>query len=355
VIKVLVVDDSAVLRRLISEVLDGDPDIEVVGTARDGLDAIDRVESLAPDVVTLDIEMPRLDGLGALRVIHERHPRLPVVMFSTLTERGASATLEALSLGASDYVTKPVSTTGVAESMASVREQLVPRVKALAGIRRVVASAARPRPAPRARALATVPEVLVLAGSTGGPDALSTVLAGLPAWFPLPVLVAQHMPPVFTAMFAQRLDRVSALSVREASDGDVVLAGQVLVAPGDHHLRVARRGGDVVATVDQGPAEHFCRPAADPLLVSAAAVYGAGVLAAVVTGMGVDGLAGSRRVVDAGGTVLAQDEATSVVWGMPGAVVQAGLAEEELPLAALAARITARAAQARAAQARTSR
>ena len=336
----LVADDSAVVRHLVASVLDGEPGIEVVGTARDGRDALDQVDRLAPDVLTLDIEMPRLDGLGALRALRPRHPRLPVIMFSTLTERGASATLEALSLGASDYVTKPSGTTSVAESRAAVREQLVPRVQALAGVRRVapatVAPPARPGP-PRRTAR---PEVLVVAASTGGPDALVRFLGALPGGLPVPVLVVQHMPPVFTTMFAQRLDAGSALSVSEAGDGDAVRPGRVLLAPGDHHLRVVADGSRLAAAVDRGEPENYCRPSADPLFRSAAAAYGGRVLAVVLTGMGSDGLAGARAVVDAGGRVLVQDEATSVVWGMPGAVTRAGLADAVLPLDLLADRVT---------------
>ncbi|HET9419743.1 MAG TPA: chemotaxis response regulator protein-glutamate methylesterase [Nocardioides sp.] len=345
-IKVLVVDDSAVVRHLISSVLEDEPEIQVVGTARDGQDAIEKVDRLAPDVVTLDIEMPRLDGLETLRVLRPRHPKLPVIMFSTLTERGASATLEALSLGASDFVTKPVTSSSVSESKAAVRDQLVPRIHALAGMRRVAGSSPPRRPRRDRPAPSHPPEILVVASSTGGPDALVRVLSGLPGDFALPVVVVQHMPPVFTTMFAQRLDRVSALDVREARDGDVARRGRVLLAPGDHHLRLTTRGLDLVATLDQGEPEHYCRPAADPLLRSAVATCRGRVLAVVLTGMGVDGLAGCRDVVDGGGAVLAQDEATSVVWGMPGAVARAGLADEVLPLDRIAQRINARATQA---------
>ncbi len=342
VIRALVVDDSAVLRRLIGNVLASDPEIEVVGTAVDGLDAIEKVDLLRPDVVTLDVEMPRLDGLGAVKEISARHPRLPVIMFSTLTEKGASATLQALSNGASDYVAKPTGATSFADALDTVRDELLPRVKALTAARRMVAAA--PAAVPRPRATPPVraqPEVLVIACSTGGPDALSQVLAGLPSTFALPVLVTQHMPPVFTAQFADRLDRVSPLSVREAADGEVVRRGEVLVAPGDFHLRLSRSAGVVRAALDQGPRENFCRPAADPLLRSAAGLYGPGVLCLVLTGMGSDGLEGARVVVDKGGRVVVQDQATSVVWGMPGAVAGAGLAHEVLPLEGIASRLTA--------------
>jgi len=333
-----VVDDSAVLRRLITTVLAQDDDIEIVGTACDGIEAIAKVDELLPDVVTLDVEMPRMDGLAAVERIHAAHPRLPVIMFSTLTDRGAAATLTALSRGASDYVCKPSGATDVAESMSRVREDLVPRIKALAGARRVAAAAAVVRTRP-AVVVNRRPEVLVIASSTGGPDALSKVLSGLPASFPLPVLIAQHMPPVFTAQLADRLDRVSPLTVSEAVDGDLLRPGHVLLAPGDFHLRVARRAASLRATLDQGERENFCRPAADPLLRSVAEACGPAVLALVLTGMGQDGLVGARAIVGAGGHVVVQDAETSVVWGMPGAVAEAGLAHEVLPLPAIAARL----------------
>jgi len=345
VIRVLVVDDSAVVRRLVSTALREAGDLDVVGVARDGVEAIEQVAALEPDVVVLDIEMPRLDGLGAVVAIREDHPRLPIIMFSTLTERGATATLEALSRGASDYVTKPSNSVGgVSEGIAAVREQLVPRIRALAGRRRLAAGA-RPAPAvavrtPR-RVAAVHPDVLVIGSSTGGPDALARMLPSLPADLRVPVLVVQHMPPVFTTMLAQRLDRECALTVREAADGDAVRAGEVLIAPGDFHLQVVRTGSGVQARLDQGPQENFCRPAVDVLFRSALEVYGGRVLATVLTGMGQDGLEGCRGLAAAGARVLVQDEATSVVWGMPGAVANAGLAEETLPLDDLPRRITA--------------
>lgn len=341
------VDDSALVRRLIATALSDASDIEIVGTARDGLEAVDRVEELHPDVVTLDIEMPRLDGLGALERIRARHPRLPVIMFSTLTERGAIATLDALSRGASDYVTKPSNTGSVAEGLASVRDQLVPRIRALAGVRGPdrAAPPARRTPEPPARrprvAVAGSPQVLVVGCSTGGPDALATLLAQLPADLGVPVLVVQHMPPVFTTMLAQRLDRSSPFAVREAVDGDTPRAGEVLIAPGDFHLRVAAVPGGVRVRLDQGPQENFCRPAVDVLFRSAAEVYGGRAVAAVLTGMGHDGLEGVRVLADHGARILVQDEASSVVWGMPGAVALAGLADETVPLRALPGRLVA--------------
>jgi two-component system chemotaxis response regulator CheB len=336
---VLVVDDSAVVRRLVTTSLTLDPEIEVIGTAVNGREAIGLVDELKPDAVTLDIEMPILDGLGALDAIRRRHPRLPIVMFSTLTEKGATKTLEALSLGASDFVTKPSNTTNMAESMASVREQLIPKIKALAGVRRVVAAAPPAvRVAPPASAR---PEVLLIGCSTGGPDALSRVLEELPDTLSVPVLVVQHMPPLFTAMFAERLDRVAPMPVREACDGDVVTPGEVLVAPGGHHLVVAKSAGVVRAVIDDGPPENFCRPAVDTLFRSAAEVYGGRAIALVLTGMGHDGLAGCELLAEKGARIVVQDEQSSVVWGMPGAIAGAGLAHEVLPLDAIAGKLAA--------------
>jgi len=333
-----VVDDSALIRRLVTGALSEDAGIEVVGTASNGREAIARVVELRPDAVTLDIEMPVLDGLGALREIRAREPRLPVIMFSTLTERGATATLEALSLGASDYVTKPSNTGSINESLASIRDQLVPRIKALAGARRLAAAPVRVA----ARRRTEPAEAVVIGCSTGGPDALSTVLSRLPV-LPVPIAVVQHMPPVFTTMFAQRLDRDSPHEVVEAADGDAFTPGRVLLAPGDHHLKLHRAADGVVrAELDQGPQVNFCRPAVDVLFASAAELYGGRVLAVVLTGMGQDGMEGCRILHDRGAGVVVQDEASSVVWGMPGAVAGAGLADEIVPLDALADRIAGR-------------
>lgn len=333
------VDDSAVIRRLVRTSLTLDPDIEVIGTAVNGREAIEKVDELRPDAVTLDIEMPELDGLGALEAIRRRHPRLPIIMFSTLTEKGATKTLEALSLGASDFVTKPSNTTNMAEGMASVREQLIPKIKALAGVRRVAASA--PPPVRVAPPVTTRPEVLLIGCSTGGPDALSRVLEDLPATLPAPVLVVQHMPPLFTAMLAERLDRVSPLTVREAQDGDVVTPGEVLVAPGGRHLVLQRSAGVVRAVLDDGPMENFCRPAVDTMFRSAAQIYGGNAVVLVLTGMGQDGLVGSRLLSEKGARIVVQDEDTSVVWGMPGSIAGAGLAHEVLPLDAIAGKLAA--------------
>jgi two-component system chemotaxis response regulator CheB len=361
-ISVLVVDDSVVVRRLVTDVLSEDQDIHVVGTAPNGQIALAKIPQLNPDVISLDLEMPVMDGLETLRELRKTFPDLPGIMFSTLTDRGAAAPLEALQLPAQDYVTKPANVGSVQASMASVREQLVPKIKALhrhSPRGRADAHALLPRQAGWARAAAGSPapstvlraveptqavDVVLLGVSTGGPDALATVLPALPATFPVPILVVQHMPPTFTRLLAQRLDGRSALEVREAQDGDVVRPGQVLLAPGDFHLRL-KRGGGVVARLDQGTPENFCRPSVDVLFRSAAQVYGAGCLAMVLTGMGTDGARGAGDIVAAGGQVVVQDQATSVVWGMPGAVAQAGLASELLPLSEVASALARRTAR----------
>ncbi|HET7328542.1 MAG TPA: chemotaxis response regulator protein-glutamate methylesterase [Nocardioidaceae bacterium] len=346
-IRVLVVDDSVVVRKLVTDVLAGDPRIEVVGTAANGKVALSKMAQVNPDLVTLDIEMPVMDGLATLVELRTSYPRLPVVMFSTLTERGTSSTLDALERGANDYVTKPANVGSVTASMEAVRAQLIPKIIALctpsappaSRPRTSVGAAAKPvtratvtRAAPAATASPARVDVLAIGVSTGGPDALTTVLTRLPADLPVPVLVVQHMPPLFTKQFADRLDAKSVLRVSEATRGDAVLPGRVLIAPGDFHLRTRRCAGGVVASLDQGTPENYCRPAVDVLFRSVAETYGQHVLAVVLTGMGTDGARSCRDVVAAGGSVIVQDQATSVVWGMPGAVAGAGLASEILPL-----------------------
>jgi two-component system chemotaxis response regulator CheB len=335
----------------------------VAGTLVDGQQAVEQIPELRPDVVVLDVEMPRLDGLETLAALHQSCPGLPVVMYSSLTERGAAVTLEALARGAVDYATKPSATTSREEAEARLRRDLLPLVRLWGRIGRArrlggrastsglevsqpaspPPSAPQPPPASRARRPPR-PEVVLVGVSTGGPSALAALLPALPARLGLPVLVVQHMPAIFTRLLAERLDRSAPLRVREALDGEPLEPGTVLIAPGGQHLAVARRDGQVVAACLDDPPEHFCRPAVDVLFRTAAAVYGPGALAVVLTGMGNDGLAGAQAIVRAGGAVLAQDEASSVVWGMPGAVVRAGLAEAVLPLAELAPAVAARVA-----------
>jgi two-component system chemotaxis response regulator CheB len=332
-IRVLVVDDSLVIRRLVVDALAGDPDIDVVGQAPNGKVALAKVAELRPDAVTMDIEMPEMNGIEAVRALRRTNPRLPVVMFSTLTERGAAATLDALAAGASDYVTKPSNVGSFADSQRNVREQLIPKLKALTSSRRAVITPAVPPRPPALRRPRTAPfGVLAIGCSTGGPDALATVLPSLPADLPVPVVVVQHMPPVFTRLLATRLDGQSRVDVAEAEHGMPLVPGRVLIAPGGLHLVVRRQGTAVVAELTEDPPENFCRPAVDVLFRSVAAVYGERTLAAVLTGMGRDGERGSRTIRDAGGEIYVQDDATSVVWGMPGAVAGAGLADKILPL-----------------------
>jgi two-component system, chemotaxis family, protein-glutamate methylesterase/glutaminase len=365
-IRVLVVDDSVVVRRLVADALAGDPAIDVVGTAANGQIAQTKVEQLAPDLVTMDIEMPVMDGIEAVRTLRRSGSRLPIIMFSTLTERGASATLDALAAGATDYVTKPANVGSVQESLASVAEQLVPKIKALVphrghtGLVRSAAAASSPsapggrapaltspRPTAAARTVRLAPapqaprpvRAVVIGSSTGGPEALSRVFTAIGPALPVPVVVVQHMPPVFTRQLAARLDRGTGSTVLESAGEEDLRPGHVYIAPGDHHLELRAAASGARTALTRGAPVNFCRPAVDVLFRSAVRVYGGDLLAVVLTGMGVDGRAGSEDVLAAGGLVLAQDEASSVVWGMPGAVASAGLAHRVLPLDEIGAAI----------------
>ncbi|GAB47521.1 protein-glutamate methylesterase/protein-glutamine glutaminase [Mobilicoccus pelagius] len=376
-IRVLICDDSIVIRRLITDVLKADDEIEVVGTAVNGKNALDKLPMLKPDIMTLDVEMPVMDGLQTLVEVRKRDKKLPIIMFSTLTERGAGATLDALERGASDYVTKPANVGSVSESMEAVRSQLIPKIKSLTGHAPMPPRRARPAfggepprgaDAPGAAAGAAGPagpittagrsgkvDLVAIGVSTGGPDALTTVIQHLPGNLPVPIVVTQHMPPVFTQLFAQRLDSKSALKVVEARNGEPVTPGKVLIAPGDYHMRLKRSGDIVTAVLDQGPQENYCRPAVDPMFRSAAEVYGGNVLSVIMTGMGQDGHRGADPILRAGGSLLVQDEATSVVWGMPGAAVAAGLPCDIIPLPQLPEAITSRAMSGRDATSRSGR
>ncbi len=321
--RVLVVDDSVVCRRLVSSILAEEEGVEVVGTAPNGRIALDKVAQLSPDVVVLDIEMPEMDGLTALAQLRLSHPAVKVIMFSVLTERGAAATLDALALGATDYATKPSATADHAEALRIVREQLVPKVRALG----VAAPAAFTLPPPAPAAAAEEPLIVAIAASTGGPDALPELISALPRGFPLPVVVVQHMPPVFTRLFAKRLDGRLPLPVSEATDGGLLGAGRVFLAPGDHHLEV--RGGRLVT--HRAPPVHSCRPSADVLFRSVAEEYGPSAIAVVLSGMGRDGCAGAEEIRRRGGRVFAQDPQSCAVFGMPRHVIEAGIAERVAP------------------------
>ncbi len=330
-LRILIVDDSAAVRRLLRLSLSEDPELEICGVAANGKIALALLEQNVPDVVTLDIEMPEMDGLTTLGLIRKRYPKLPVIMFSTLTERGAVATLDALSLGASDYVTKPTTVSEPSRSIASIKEQLIPRIKSLCS--RVAIVPAQRRVVPQAPKQGISPvELLAIGTSTGGPNALAEVLAALPADLPVPVVIVQHMPATFTRFLAERLSLICPLPVREAVGGTKLAPGEVWIAPGDHHLIVTGMRSSCCLQLLQTPPENSCRPSVDVLFRSAAQVFHQGLLAVVMTGMGQDGLRGSEVVCSLGGHVWAQDAATSIVWGMPGFVVQNGLAQRVLPL-----------------------
>lgn len=347
-IRVLVVDDMVVFRRLVTNALNSDPDLEVVGTAANGRIALAKVEQLDPDLVILDIEMPEMDGLAALVELRKSRPRLPIIMFSAFTELGAAKTLEALSLGAMDYFTKPSQVGGLDASLQILHDQLIPEIKSLCGgvnaHEAVVPQVVRPAKVPVAKHPAEPQPVglVAIGASTGGPTALTAILTGLPADFPVPIVVVQHMLPLFTRTFAERLDSQCRLRVREVVPGASPRAGEVWIAPGDFHLALVNDGALVRLLLHQDPPENSCRPSVDVLFRSAARTLRSGVLAVVLTGMGNDGQRGCEAVRDAGGQVVAQDEASSVVWGMPGSVVHAGLADEVLPLELIGAAVTRR-------------
>jgi two-component system chemotaxis response regulator CheB len=347
-IRVLVVDDAVVFRRAVANELATDPALEVAGTAANGHIALARMAQVNPDVVILDVEMPEMDGLATLAELRKTYPRLPVIMFSALTERGAEATLDALALGATDYFTKPTNVGGMDDSLRVIREQLIPKIKVLcAHARGQTLMPAGPGPAgvPTQRRPGTRSgpiEVVAIGSSTGGPNALAEVFRRLPADFPVPIVLVQHMPPMFTRLLAERLSSEFSLRVREATSGSLLEPGHTWIAPGDYHLIVAREGTQVRTRLHQEPPENSCRPAVDVLLRSVARTFGPHCLAVILTGMGQDGLRGCEAIREAGGQVLAQDEATSVVWGMPGYVARAGLADRVLPLSLIGDEIVRR-------------
>jgi two-component system, chemotaxis family, protein-glutamate methylesterase/glutaminase len=358
-IRVMLVDDAVVVRGLFARWVEAEPDLEVVATLRTGQDAVNQLERVDPDVVVLDVDMPELDGIAALPLLLEKKRDLVVIMASTLTRRNAEISLRALSLGAADYIPKPGSNREVSASTA-FRRDLIEKIRQL-GLR---AKRLRQPAMPRARRTAkfapsivpdagestsvslrpmplTPPRVLLIGASTGGPQALNRLVVQIDAVLQrAPVLITQHMPPTFTAVLAEHLARVSKFPVREAIDGEEVNARTIYLAPGGKHMKVARRDGTAVIVVDDGPMVNFCKPAVDPMFASAAEVWGSKALALVLTGMGSDGLAGAKEVVAAGGHVIAQDEETSVVWGMPGQVTNAGLCSAVLPLPEIGGRIT---------------
>jgi two-component system chemotaxis response regulator CheB len=364
-IRVMLVDDAVVVRGLFARWVESEPDLEVVATLRTGREAVDQLERVDPDVVVLDVDMPELDGIAALPLLLEKKRDLVVIMASTLTRRNAEISLRALSLGAADYIPKPGSNREVSASTA-FRRDLIEKIRQL-GLRakrlRSTAESARrhiepkhapsivpPSPAEEAapppritlRPMPlTAPRVLLIGSSTGGPQALHALGAQIDGVLQrAPVLITQHMPPTFTAVLAEHLARIAKRPVREGVDGEEITAGVVYIAPGGKHMKVARRDNTIVIEIEDGPLVNFCKPAVDPLFASAAEVWGSKVLALVLTGMGSDGLAGAKSIVAAGGHIVAQDEASSVVWGMPGQVTNAGLCSAVLPLSEIAGKLT---------------
>ncbi len=361
----MVVDDAVVARGQMRHWISAEPSLDLVASLRSGREAVDQLLDSAPDVVVLDIEMPDLDGIATLPKLLAKDPDLAVIIASTLTRRNAEISMKALALGALDCISKPDA--AFPESLADFRRDLIAKIREL-GLQRkrklgrwrermplarrnvVPLPAARlqtgsggeagtPRFALRPFAPA-VPRVVVIGSSTGGPQALTALTSGLAALGQTaPVLITQHMPPTFTTILAEHLARATGRPTVEAQDGELVLAGRTYLAPGGRHMRVARRGGNAIITLDDGPAEHHCRPAVDPLFASAAETWGSWVLGIILTGMGCDGTRGAEQIVAAGGSVIAQDEATSVVWGMPGSAAEAGLCSAVLPLNEIAPKV----------------
>ena len=367
-IRVMIVDDAVVVRGLVSRWIDEEPDLKTVASVRTGRDAVDQVLRVNPDVVLLDIDMPDLDGLSALPLLLEKKRDLTVIMASTLTRRNAEVSLKALSLGAADYIPKPATNREVTTSV-TFRRELIEKVRQLGARRkrgfpsmpaeprarqpfavpsapgtqpRKKFSVAEPRtvaPQPVAGEIKLrpfsplLPRVLLVGSSTGGPQALTALVERIkPVYGRAPVLITQHMPPTFTTILAEHLARASGQTAHEAVDGEPVVPGTIYLAPGGKHMTVIKRNNQPAISLNEGPMVNFCRPAVDPLFASAAQVWGSAILAVVLTGMGSDGTRGAEDIVAAGGSVIAQDEATSVVWGMPGAAAHAGVCAAVLPL-----------------------
>jgi len=365
-IRVMVVDDAVVARSLVTRWVDAEPDMTIAASLRTGREAVDQIERCDPDVVVLDVEMPELDGISALPLLLKKKRDLVVIMASAVTRRGAEVSLRALSLGAADYIPKPASTRE-ATTTSTFRRELIEKIRNL-GHRRVLPRGLMPAPitdrlprhqtlaAPAVRELAiprpethtfalrpfatAIPRVLLVGSSTGGPQALTILLEKLPAAIDrAPLLITQHMPPTFTTVLAEHLSRVGGRGAHEAEHGEPVLAGGIYVAPGGRHMRIVRDRGGIRIMLGDDPPINFCRPAVDPMFSSAAQVWGASALAIVLTGMGSDGTNGAADIVAAGGSVIAQDEASSVVWGMPRSVAQAGLCSAVLGLTEIAPRV----------------
>ena len=341
-LRVMVVDDSVVVRGLLSRWVSQHGSMEVVATASNGRLALDKLETLDPDIILLDLDMPELDGIAALPLILRKRPNVSVLVTSTLTARNAEISLKCLSLGAVDYLPKPESNRDLTTSQ-SFRHELVTKLDAIGTARRrrnvrpseprVTETGRQRRPVQPALRAPTAPRCLLIGASTGGPQAIAQLLGEMaPIVDRMPVLIVQHMPPIFTAVFAEHLKNQTGNMVREPFDGERLLPGTVYVAPGGRHMGVTRVNGHPAVRLDDGPPVNYCRPAVDVLFEDAAEVFASSALAIILTGMGSDGTRGARALSDAGATIVAQDEASSIVWGMPGNVVRAGLASAVLPL-----------------------
>lgn len=343
-IRVLIVDDSPFIRTVVARALRDDPGFEVAGTAADGLEAISRTAELKPDVITLDVEMPRMNGLDAIAGIRAAWPPAYIIMLSTLTETGARVTVDALIRGANDFVSKNAHADAAGVLAAErLKRELTARIRQLFPAPPPYCAMRPPAPQPVVPPAPERPlrrrKLIAIGVSTGGPNALNHVVPALPSNLPVPVLIVQHMPPMFTRILAERLNASSALRVMEAGDGMAVESGCVLIAPGNYHMRVRQRGARAFIALDQAPPEHSCRPAVDALLRSVNDVYGGSALAVILTGMGQDGLNGVQALKRNGAYIIAQDEASSVVWGMPGAVARAGVADAVVDLKQVVPRI----------------
>lgn len=346
-IRVMVIDDSALMRRIISQLLSKDPDIEIIGSISNAVYALNMIERLKPDIITLDIEMPEMNGLEALTELRKTQHSLPVIMCSSLTLNGAEATLEALRRGANDYVTKPSSSGSAGDSFDAMGGELLYKIKGLVRQTRTFSLSEKKEVQPivippRQTALPKKIDVLAIGCSTGGPNALTDLLPNFTQDFPVPIVIVQHMPPIFTGILAENLAKKCKLQVKEAVDGETISAGGIWIAPGNYHMTVKSQAMRVVLQLNQEPQENFCRPAVDVLFRSVAQVFGQNILAVVMTGMGQDGMLGCKEIKQKGGQVYIQDEASSVVWGMPGAVYKEGLADAVYPLEQLALEITKR-------------
>ena len=336
--RVLIVDDSVVVRKLLSDIVASDPDLELGGTAANAIIALQKIPQINPDIILLDVEMPEMNGIEAARRIRAGWPRLPIVMCSTLTERGADVTLQALSAGASDYVAKPTSVGGGSD-LKQFKLDVLHKLKSLTGRDKLVCPVVPRRVTPPATPgssrtqKAVVPVSLLAIGcSTGGPAALQEVFKDLPGDLGVPILIIQHMPPLFTRMLAERLTATSKVKVTEAVDREELLPNRAYVAPGNYHIGLVRDGAKVRIALNQDPPENSCRPAVDVTFRAIAKIYGPGVLSAVLTGMGHDGTRGAAEIVEAQGSVIVQDAASCVVPSMPGSVASAGLADAVFPL-----------------------